>query len=169
MVRYVFAEDHPVIIKAGKKANPQVIGEALAKITSDAGGKLTPHAVVNAARSDRHPLHRHFEWDDATAAEAYRLDQARSIIRLIRVEEPDAPEGSVRAFMSVASDGVSYRAASEVKSSQHLQAVVLRQAERDLEAFEKRYRELTEVCDLVRAAREAVSRRKTKPENRAAA
>jgi hypothetical protein len=169
MVKYVFAEDHLVAIKGAKKANPQVIGEALAKITADAGGKLTPHAVVNAARSDRHPLHRHFEWDDAVAAEHFRLDQARSIIRVVRIEDSDAPEGTVRAFMSVASGGVSYRSAGEVKGSQHLQAVVLQQAHRDLEAFEKRYRELTEVCDLVRAAKEAVSRRRAKTESRAAA
>ncbi len=169
MIRYVFAEDQTLAFKGAHKADPQTIGESLASITKDAGGKLTPHAVVNAARAEKHPLHGHFEWDDALAAEHYRLDQARSIIRVVRVEDADASEGHTRAFLSVASDGVAYRTASEVKGSQHLQGVILRQAERDLEAFEKRYRDLADVCELVRQARETVAKRRGKNESRAAA
>ena len=39
------------------------------------------HVVVEAARDDQSPLHRHFEWDDAKAAHTERLSQARGIIR----------------------------------------------------------------------------------------
>lgn len=74
MIRYVFKEDEPIRIKAAAKANPQVIGEALSEVAKNEGGRLTPGAVVSAARSQNHPLHPHFEWDDRVAAEAYRLD-----------------------------------------------------------------------------------------------
>lgn len=161
-MRYVFRDDRPVTISNAKKANPQVIGEALEKITATADGKLTPHAVVEAARNQRHPLHKFFEWDDAVAAEAYRVDQAREIIRIVRVEDADAEDGNVRAFLSISDrSGTSYRRVGDVKSSVELQAIILRQAERDLEAFERRYRELKDVCDVVRTARESIAAKRT--------
>ena len=167
MIRYVFADDKPLTIKAASKANAQRIGEALARIAAQNGGNLSPHDVVEAARADRHPLHRHFEWDDAKAAEAYRLDQARHLIRIVRVERPDDQE-PVRAFISVADRGVSYRTIDDVLGSARLQAIVLDQAQRDLEAFEKRYRELEDVCSVIADARAKIAdRRKALAESRA--
>lgn len=159
MIRYMFREDEPVRIKAAGKANPQVIGEALEKITEAAGGVLKPQAVVEAARRKTHPLHPHFEWDDALAAEAFRLDQARNLIRIVRIEDEATEEGSVRAFVSVADhdNGVAYRTVDNVKRSAELQIALLKSAERDLEAFERRYRSLADICQIVRTARENVA------------
>lgn len=50
-----------------------------------ANGALTPQAVVDAARCRSHPLHSCFEWDDKIAGEKYRLEQARALIRSVRV------------------------------------------------------------------------------------
>jgi hypothetical protein len=50
------------------------------------GGKLTPEQVLDAARPDESPLHGFFEWDDSAAAEAYRIEQARELIRRVRIE-----------------------------------------------------------------------------------
>ncbi len=86
MITYTF-RDEPVAILNAKKADPQKIGRALAKIAEANAGRLTPGAVVEAARSPNSALHRHFEWDDRKAAEAYRRDQAREIIAVIRVEQ----------------------------------------------------------------------------------
>lgn len=170
MIQYVFREDEPVRIKAAGKADPQVFGDALAEITAAAGGRLTPNAVVDSARSENHPLHPHFEWDDALAAESYRLDQARNIIRMVRVVDDQATEGTARAFFSVNDkSGVAYRSVTEVKSSADLQMALLRQAERDLDAFSRRYRDLTDICDLVHAAKKKLADRMRKFETRAAA
>ena len=49
-------------------------------------GRLDPQSVVAAARNKKSPLHKQFEWDDTKAAEKYRLEQARELIRLVRVE-----------------------------------------------------------------------------------
>lgn len=49
------------------------------------GGRLTPEQVVEDARAEDSPLHSHFTWDDAEAAQKYRLNEARALIR-IRVE-----------------------------------------------------------------------------------
>lgn len=167
MIKYVF-RDGPLIIKNADKASPQVIGEALAKIAEANGGDLRPKAVLEAARSSRHPLHKHFDWDDASAAEKHRLHQAREIIGIVRVS--DSKEGPSPAFISISGEeGVSYRTAAEVRTSADLQAAVLRQCDRDLDAIAHRYRQLIEVCDLVGKARAAVQKRLDKIETRAAA
>lgn len=167
MVKYLF-RDAPVAIKAAAKADPQKIGEALTKIAVEGGGELTPIAVVESARNPRNVLHRHFEWDDQKAAESYRLDQARAIIRSIHAEDGDAADGHAAAFISIAAkSGTSYRALGDVRNSADLQAMVLAQASRDLEAWEKRYRALEDICEIVRDARAAIQRRKDKAENRA--
>lgn len=163
MIKYVFKEA-PLAIKNADKADAQVIGEALAKLSDKSGGHLTPAAVVEAAANKRSPLHRHFEWDDAVAAQSWRLDQARHLVRVIRVEEGDE---TPRAFLSISDKGgVSYRTLGEVRSSSALQLLVLKQAERDLEAFERRYRDLTEVCEAVSIARERVATRRQEYESR---
>lgn len=165
MIRYVFREDEPLRIKAAGKANPQKIGEALGKLTEEAGGKLSPKKVVDSARDKRSPLHQHFEWDDHVAAESYRLDQARNIIRVIRVADVDTEEGTTRAFLSISDDsGVSYRPVDIVKRSADLRAALMKQADRDLEAFQRRYQALKEICEIVETAREKI-RRKAGVEN----
>lgn len=170
MIKYIFREDEPLRIKGAGKADPQVFGEALAKITESNGGLLEPEDVVAAAREDEHPLHQHFEWNDSVAAHHFRLDQARSIIRVVRVIDDEATDGTSRAFLSVKDDGkVSYRSITDVKSSLQLQMAVLNQAERDLMAFERRYQDMMDVCDLVRAAKQKVAERRAQMEIRKAA
>lgn len=166
MIKYVFREA-PVALLNAKKADPQRIGSALAKVAEAGSGRLTPKAVVEAARDTKSPLHRHFEWNDAKAAESYRLDQAREIIRVIRIEGADDDE-PMRAFLSVRdAGGVSYHTAADVASSVDLQLAVLKAAERDLEAFQKRYREIEEVCEDIVSARNKVRTRREGLEARA--
>lgn len=57
-----------------------------AKALADKDGRITPEAVVGAARDPAHPLHPRFEWDDSVAAERFRIAQARAIIRDITFE-----------------------------------------------------------------------------------
>lgn len=167
MVQYVF-RDEPLTIKAAKKAKPQVIGDALSAIATANGGRLTPVAVVDSARDPSHPLHVHFEWDDAKAAESFRLEQAREIIRVVRVEDDEREPP--RAFLSVSEGraGTSYRTLGDVMDSAELQNIVLAQAERDLVAFQRRYAQLVDVCDIVAKARDAVAKRRGRATSAAA-
>lgn len=165
-IKYVF-KDEPVIILNAKRANAQRIGEALAKVTDANKGRLTPSAIVEAAKDTRSALHRHFLWDDVAAAQAYREQQARELVRLIRIETEDAEE-PIRAFLSVKDGaGTSYRTAAEVAGSVDLQLAVLRQAERDLDAFTRRYKELQDVCADVASARDKARSRRESIEARA--
>lgn len=167
-IRYCFDEEKIINLKNKNKANPQAIGESLEQIAEKTGA-LTPGAVVDAARSPRSVLHRHFEWDDQKAAEQHRLMQARDLIASIHVEHEATDNGLARAFLSVRDEeGVRYRRLSDILASADLQARVLEAAERDLQAFEERFRNLHDVCVLVREAREKVAaHRRAKKETRA--
>jgi hypothetical protein len=67
------------------KAEQEAIRAALAKIADDNGGLLTPDAIVAEAASKGSVLHDLFEWDNKSAGHAWRLDQARTLIRSVRV------------------------------------------------------------------------------------
>lgn len=63
-------------------------------------GALTAEAVVQESQAKDSVLHDVFEWNNDTAAENYRLQQARTFIRVIvRVYEDDQP--SHREFVMV--------------------------------------------------------------------
>jgi hypothetical protein len=146
MVRYVFA-DRPLIINNVDDADPQVIGEALEKIAKANQGHLKAEAVLEAAKNRRHVLHRHFEWDDAKAANAFRLDQARMIVRSVAIEGEEESE-PVQAFHSVTDKGGrSYRHHGEVLGSARLQRLVLESAKRDLVSYRQRYKRYSDLFE----------------------
>jgi len=49
-------------------------------------GELTPQTVLDASRPEDAVLHKLFNWDDASAAEHYRLQQARTILNNIELK-----------------------------------------------------------------------------------
>ncbi|MBP30440.1 hypothetical protein [Methylobacterium sp.] len=172
MIRYVFKEDEPVRIKSAASADPQKIGEALQYIADQHGNRLTPKAIVEAARAEESPLHPHFEWNDVVAADKYRRTQAQDLVRIVCRDEPGEKEPRPRAFLSVQDEaGVAYRSLDTVRKSEPFQEALLASAERDLEAFQKRYRSLTDICDVIQAAREKIKHRRVpaNTESRAAA
>lgn len=61
------------------------VAERLRELERD-NGRLAPVDVVEAARDPASPLHSHFTWDDTEAAEKYRLMQARTLIRTVKLE-----------------------------------------------------------------------------------
>lgn len=165
MIRYVFG-DQPLRIKNAKNADAQKIGEALAAVPGQ-----KPRAVVEAARDPASVLHEHFDWDDGVAAEKWRMDQAREIVRCVRVHDERAGDEPVRAFHSIVTgDGVAYHSLQEVRTSPDLRDRLLEAAERDLIAFQTRYRVLKDVCAAVEPAKEMVRAKRGKNnETRAAA
>ena len=62
----------------------KTIADALAVIESKAG-RLTPDAVIEAARPKDSVLHNCFTWDKTEAAAKQLLYEARSLIRSVRV------------------------------------------------------------------------------------
>jgi hypothetical protein len=147
MIRYVFSENRPVILNNLDKADPQKIGEELEKIAGSNQGMLKADAILDAAKSRKSALHQHFEWDDAKAAHAHRLMQARHLVRSISIEDVDTEE-ETPAFVSVSDKGGrSYRSIGEIQESPRLQRLILESAKRDLRSFKERYRRFSDLFE----------------------
>ena len=164
MAQYAFKADGAFQVRNLAEANPQIVGEALEAVAVANNGVLHPAEIVKAATPKTAPLHPHFDWENRIAANHWRLHQARQLIGVIRIvdERPDArPDQMLRAYISVnagATDG-GYHRVGDVMTNRSLQDLVLAQAERELESFQRRYRDLLDVCRLVREAQELVRQR----------
>lgn len=113
---------------------------------------LTPRLVLDTAREPSHVLHSHFEWDNDEAAERYRLDQARALIRSFKVvyREDDNARRKVRAFVSTVSEtGPVYRATEQVLSDAFARDLLLRGLERDTQALRRKYGHLEEFAAII--------------------
>lgn len=135
----------------------QKAGEELERIRTKHNGRLEPEWVVHNAKSPRNPLHDLFEWDDNVAAQNYRVDQARQVIRSVEVVVEEAPElKPTRAFVSVVQErSRAYTSVSHAMSDEDLRKQVLVQAFMELEAWRKRYAELIELAGVFAAIDQA--------------
>ena len=91
------------------KADAERIGPELLRLKKK-HGVLTKDLLVQEGRRARSVLHGDFNWDDAAAAHAHRLEQARYMLRSIMIvwDESAADGGveqvSTRLFHSVRAD-----------------------------------------------------------------
>lgn len=120
----------------------QTAGEELDRIYGETG-KIEPKDVVDRSREETAPLHPCFEWNDATAAEKYRENQAASLIRNIAViTEPatdqEAPQ-IVRAFVNVQN---AYQPMRVVQEDPDKMSELLSTALRELRCFQAKYKTL---------------------------
>lgn len=100
----------------------------LEKLAKNKGGMLLVDDVLAVAADPTCVLHKHFQWDNTKAAEAYRKMQARQLIQKCTVTIEKAPDVQIRAFVSLASDqyaGGGYRMTADVLSDNDLKAELL--------------------------------------------
>jgi hypothetical protein len=139
------------------RAKAQVVGERIEAIRETLGGELTPTDVVADATDTTSPLHPLFEWDNAKAAENYRIDQARDIIGSVMVvyaeDVTGAPTEPVRAFASVPSAAGTpvYTGTLDALRSERNGPLVLAQAKRELDGWRRRYRSYQALAKAVQA------------------
>lgn len=131
--------------------------EPLIRSLYDRHGELTAELVVNDARPADAPLHRYFEWDDETAAEAYRLEQARAMIRRVRyVAATPELAAPVREFMFVTDTTSSpqprvvYRRVTDFTAGERDE--VRERMRRAIASLVAQYREFDEFWELLRDA-----------------
>jgi len=143
------------------KRKRSIVGE-LETIRKRGGGILRPVEVVAFARKKTTALHDRFEWDDSVAAERFRLEQARHLIRCtVRMINDDSPP--IHAYVSLEDDrkgGDSYRALVDVMSDTELREKLLEQALREADAWRDRYERFTELSPIVKAIRKVSKRGK---------
>lgn len=142
--------------RAGSRINldPQKAGEAIEKLTKKHNGVLEAADIVEAARVETSALHDHFQWDDAAAAELYREDQARDLVRSLTVDvsRSNLETRPVRAFVNVETGGErGYVTTAVAMSSADLRRQVLQKAFAELEAWRARHAELSELARIFSA------------------
>lgn len=131
------------IKKAESLAEERKLLERLAKQN---GGLLQVEHVLEEARRPGSILHKHFQWDDHKAAEAYRKVQARQLIQKCVVTIEKAPDVQIRAFVSLSTDqhdGGGYRMTANVLSDDNLKAQLLH----DMQLTIVRWRKQVELMD----------------------
>lgn len=102
------------------------IRKELKKLTEE--GVLDPENVVEAARNPKSAMHDQFNWDDSEAAHAYRLQQARALIKRVVVEvvRPDQQTVLVPSYIR-SPTGKGYEMTQEVTvNTMDRKTVVLR-------------------------------------------
>lgn len=145
----------------------QRVGEQLHSLTVEHGEKLTPTHVVAAARPDDAPLHGLFEWNDVVAADRYREEQARVVMRSIEIVSAQA--APTRMFVPIVEKvkggqlQKTYVPACRVSAELGLTLTVLEGAMDVIETFRERYgqfQELSVVADRAQGEIYALMRKK---------
>lgn len=118
-------------------------------------GVLTPELVVEEARPPTAPLHDRFEWDDSTAAEAWRRNQAHELIRSVKLpivyRPSDGQPVKVRAFQAVRTEqGNVFQPTGKVVQDPFLAKLVLQNMHREWSALKARYDSFSEFYEMVR-------------------
>lgn len=117
---------------------------------SEQGG-VTPRDVLDTARSDNSPLHEYFEWNDKKAADEYRLEQARRMLRSINVRYiEDGQPKEARAFQVVHKQAYEggprqYKSFQVLYGDSAFAAQMMDRAFEDLVTWKKRYQPYTEM------------------------
>jgi len=123
-------------------------------------GELTPQMVLWEASRDGSPLHSMFTWDDTIAANMYREQQARGLIRSLKVkmvnyrDETEAPLRAMVNLVRVDDDGVErtrYLHVERVLKDDQLRAQMMERARKELASFRNKYAVLTELSRVFSA------------------
>ncbi len=141
-------------------ADAQVVGETIASIRDANDGMVQAADLVNEARPKQAPLHNLFEWRNGVAAEKFREEQARRVIRAVRTvfdETSDEPIETV-AFVRVRTEeqGSGYVSSVRAMTDDDMRSQVLAEARAAIIGWQKRYRHLQELEVIFNAIDQAL-------------
>jgi hypothetical protein len=133
--------------KITEKFTPEVIDEII-EIQKDKG--LTAETILDEAKKKSSPLHNFFDWDNTTAGEKWRLQQARILINEIkvivnskeryafenvRITVCDQPEETTREYKPI----------MEILSKEEYRTQVIKQALENITYWKEKYSEYNEL------------------------
>lgn len=112
-------------------------------------GTLKPEMVVEESKPEGALLHKCFQWDDTKAADLWRKEQARQLIKNITVTVTnDSVSATVRAIVNVVTSESDKRSYVPLIKAIHDEASykdLLAQAKTDMESFIAKYSQLNEL------------------------
>lgn len=125
-----------------------------------AEGAVRPQRLVDVARPEESPVHGLFEWDDQVAAELHRVDQARRVMRSLRVVVQDNRREIAYVHVSTVVPGQrgpgGYVQSLRALSDETMRTQVLEDAARQLLGFRRRFMALQEFKPVIDAIDETV-------------
>lgn len=124
----------------------------LERIRLDNHGLLKPEIVVDESRPEEAVLHPCFDWVDESAAEKYRIHQARNLIKSVRITKTkdDGTVTAKRVYVNLGEsedNAQAYHAISDVVRNPEQRAQMIDQVWRELSAIKARYRELLQAVE----------------------
>lgn len=137
------------------KVDAQAAGEYL-KNLEERDGEVIPSVMIEESKNEESILHPCFEWDDAKAADHYRIHQAKGVIRnlvvVYELKEKKEPV-AVRAFVHTCEANEKqprYIHIETALSDEILTNRLLESAIRDLNEFRGKYKNLAELSKVFR-------------------
>jgi hypothetical protein len=117
------------------------------------GRKVTAQEMLTSARPKGSPIHHLFEWDDRVAAEGFRLEKARYLLRAMVVEHyiestKKTIEVRTHVFSPKEQGYISIRRAL---TDEERRTELLEQALKELRCWRKTYKDLSELASIFRA------------------
>lgn len=106
--------------------------------------QISPEEVLEKARKKKSELHKCFEWDDSIAAEKYRLNQARMLLRFLVIVPAKEDDEPVRVYQ-VTSERNVYQPTRLFLQNPDEYNALLRRAKNELIAIKNRYKSLSEL------------------------
>ena len=147
---------------SGMFKNPaDVAGKVLTQLKESKTG-LTPESLVDASREETAPLHNEFEWDDNVAAEKYRREQARYIIRHLIIEEvklEEPPHVKDRAFVYTGNVKTGYVPLKDALENKTWRENLLAAAKREMKYFVSKYDRLEELAEVIVPMKQILSQK----------
>lgn len=133
------------------KADPTKCYEEICEI----GDEVKPEQVLAKAKDEDSELHKCFDWNDTSAAEKYRLFQAKQVINHLivikrDVEEPEKEPVQFRVMLkNEKSYDSGYKQTIVMVRDEDEYRKMLEQAYAELKAFKKKYACLSELSDIL--------------------
>lgn len=135
------------------------IAAELRLVESAHNGVIPARAVVDFARDPKTALHSQFTWDDGEAAEKWRLEQARRVIRSVKITFEEVPKLTFNSRVSLPSDRKSddpvYRPLVRVMNDAEQRAELVEMVREELRRLRRKYASLTELESVWNAIDEA--------------
>lgn len=126
-------------------------GKRISALAEQNSGCVTPEIVLEDARNRSSPLHDFFEWNNNAAAEKYRLDQARYLLRSVHIEIKGE---TVRAFYHVTvkdDEPKQYITAQRAMTEAEYRQQVIAQALKELNSLREKYKQYKELSRVFEA------------------
>jgi len=112
---------------------------------------ITAKDVLDDARNETTPYHDHFDWDDTSAGEKYRLAQARQLLcTIVEVKIVHNEEVPVRVFVNVIDDegDRAYVQTEYAMGRPQMANQVIAQALREVKTWSNKYKEYIELAKI---------------------